>query len=101
MIGNPLYFTQIANEGKILGMVPIQGRKKLVMALDAPVFNGNSGSPVINVMAKPSPLFTLRRRSRIKIRSFRPVWPYRSMTWTTCCRKCCRRKRNRRYETVG
>nr|WP_306220322.1 serine protease [Cohnella sp. WQ 127256] len=52
VIGNPLYFTQIANEGQILGMVPIQGREKPVMALDAPVFNGNSGSPVINEYGK-------------------------------------------------
>jgi serine protease Do len=52
VIGNPLYFTQIANEGTILGMVPIQGRKTPAMALDAPVFNGNSGSPVINEYGK-------------------------------------------------
>ncbi|MGF7046802.1 S1-C subfamily serine protease [Paenibacillus sp. DS2015] len=52
VIGNPLYFTQIANEGKILGMVPVQGREKPAMALDAPVFNGNSGSPVINEYGK-------------------------------------------------
>jgi len=48
VIGNSLYFTQIANEGSIIDMLPIQGRQSPVMALDAPVFNGNSGSPVIN-----------------------------------------------------
>jgi len=48
VIGNPLYFTQIASEGNILGMMPVQGRSTPVMALDAPVFKGNSGSPVIN-----------------------------------------------------
>ena len=47
-IGNPLYFTQIANEGAILGMVSVAGRQRPVMAVDAPVFKGNSGSPVIN-----------------------------------------------------
>lgn len=52
VIGNPLYFTQIANEGKILGMVPIQGREKPAMALDANIFKGNSGSPVINERGK-------------------------------------------------
>ncbi|MEK3884306.1 serine protease [Paenibacillus sp. PL2-23] len=48
VIGNPLYLTQIAIEGSIIGLVPIQGRETPVMALDAPVYKGNSGSPVIN-----------------------------------------------------
>ncbi len=48
VIGNPLYFTQIAIEGDIIGLFPIQGRQQPVMALDAPVYSGNSGSPVIN-----------------------------------------------------
>lgn len=52
VIGNPLHFTQIAIEGAIIGLVPIQGRKAPVMALDAPVYKGNSGSPVINKRGK-------------------------------------------------
>lgn len=52
VIGNPLYFTQIAIEGHIIGLVPIQGRHRPVMALDAPVYSGNSGSPVINEQGK-------------------------------------------------
>ncbi|XEC95073.1 serine protease [Paenibacillus tarimensis] len=52
VIGNPLHFTQIAIEGAIIGLVPIQGRQTPVMALDAPVYNGNSGSPVINKRGK-------------------------------------------------
>ncbi|MFC4304378.1 S1C family serine protease [Cohnella boryungensis] len=48
VIGNPLYFTQIVTEGTILGKLPVQGRPRTAMALDAPVFQGNSGSPVIN-----------------------------------------------------
>ncbi len=48
VIGNPLYFTQIASEGKVRGLVPVKGRERLAMAVDAPVFKGNSGSPVIN-----------------------------------------------------
>ncbi|MDQ6421942.1 serine protease [Paenibacillus sp. LHD-117] len=52
VIGNPLQFTQIAIEGAIIGLVPIQGRQTPVMALDAPVYNGNSGSPVINKHGK-------------------------------------------------
>jgi S1-C subfamily serine protease len=52
VIGNPLYFTQIAIEGEMISLVPIQGRQKPVMALDAPVYSGNSGSPVINEHGK-------------------------------------------------
>ncbi|WP_168120767.1 serine protease [Paenibacillus sp. HB172176] len=52
VIGNPLYFTQIAIEGTIIGLVPIRGRQTPVLALDAPVYSGNSGSPVINEYGK-------------------------------------------------
>lgn len=46
IIGNPLYFNRIANEGKIWGM--LENRDPPLMALDAPIYKGNSGSPVIN-----------------------------------------------------
>ncbi|PZD96574.1 serine protease [Paenibacillus sambharensis] len=52
VIGNPLHFTQIVIEGAIIGLVPIQGRQTPVMALDAPIYSGNSGSPVINKRGK-------------------------------------------------
>lgn len=52
VIGNPLYFTQIAGEGKVRGLVPVRGRERPAMAVDAPVFKGNSGSPVINAQGK-------------------------------------------------
>jgi Trypsin-like serine proteases, typically periplasmic, contain C-terminal PDZ domain len=48
VIGNPLYLKQIAGEGQVLGMMPVQGRRRPVLAVDAPVHKGNSGSPVIN-----------------------------------------------------
>lgn len=48
VIGNPLYFTQIVNEGSVLGLLAIRDRSKPALAIDAPVFKGNSGSPVIN-----------------------------------------------------
>lgn len=48
VIGHPLYLEQIAGEGTILGTVPVRGRSRPVMAVDAPVHKGNSGSPVIN-----------------------------------------------------
>jgi len=44
VIGNPLFFTGIANEGVTKGItVSIPS----MMVLDAPVYKGNSGSPVI------------------------------------------------------
>ncbi len=47
-IGNPLAFTQIANEGTIAGAVLLQDWEVPVMMIDAPVYRGNSGSPVLN-----------------------------------------------------
>lgn len=47
-IGNPLAFTQIANEGIVRGPVLLQDWEVPVMMIDAPVYKGNSGSPVIN-----------------------------------------------------
>lgn len=49
IIGNPLQFTGIANEGHVLGEVQVSDKEKPVMMLDAPVYKGNSGSPVINL----------------------------------------------------
>ncbi|TSI05978.1 S1C family serine protease [Lysinibacillus sp. BW-2-10] len=47
-IGNPLYFTGIANEGKVIDYTLLQDWEDEVIMLDAPVYHGNSGSPVIN-----------------------------------------------------
>lgn len=52
VIGNPLFFTRIANEGTVLGQVPVSGRPSPVLALQAPIYKGNSGSPVINADGK-------------------------------------------------
>jgi len=51
-IGNPLSFTQIANEGTIAGKVLLKDWKVPVMMIDAPVYRGNSGSPVLNQNGK-------------------------------------------------
>lgn len=48
-IGNPLFFNGIANEGTILGPLQLSGWEKEVMMIQAPVYRGNSGSPVINM----------------------------------------------------
>lgn len=47
-IGNPLYFTGIANEGTLLDYTIPRDWDKSVMMMQAPVYKGNSGSPVIS-----------------------------------------------------
>ena len=47
-IGNPLSFTGIANEGRILESTRLSDWENNVYMMDAPVYKGNSGSPVIN-----------------------------------------------------
>ncbi|WP_255307014.1 S1C family serine protease [Paraliobacillus sp. PM-2] len=46
-IGNPLRFNGIANQGEIIGYTTLDGWDKEVLMLRAPVYRGNSGSPVI------------------------------------------------------
>lgn len=45
-IGNPLNFFGIANEGELIGESDWAGRDVPIILLDAPVYRGNSGSPV-------------------------------------------------------
>jgi len=45
IIGNPLFFNGIANEGVTWGL--LAERDPPLMAIDAPVYKGNSGSPVL------------------------------------------------------
>jgi serine protease Do len=47
-IGNPLAFTQIANQGKIIGKAQLEDWDVPVMMIAAPIYKGNSGSPVLN-----------------------------------------------------
>jgi serine protease Do len=47
-IGNPLAFTQIANQGKIIGKAHLADWDVPVMMIEAPIYKGNSGSPVMN-----------------------------------------------------
>ncbi|MHA7966061.1 S1C family serine protease [Paenibacillus sp. CAU 1782] len=48
IIGNPLFFSRIVNKGSIVGLTQPGGWEQPVMTIDAPVFKGNSGSPVLN-----------------------------------------------------
>ncbi|CAM3725838.1 S1 family peptidase [Alkalicoccus chagannorensis] len=47
VIGNPGFFNFIPNEGELLGQVPMSSKEEPVTALDAPIYRGSSGSPVI------------------------------------------------------
>ncbi|WP_042473654.1 S1C family serine protease [Bacillus ndiopicus] len=47
VIGNPLYFTGIANEGVVLEPLLLEGWQEQVIMLQAPIYKGNSGSPVL------------------------------------------------------
>lgn len=47
-IGNPLAFTQIANEGTLVGKVHLTDWEVPLMMIEAPIYKGNSGSPVLN-----------------------------------------------------
>ncbi len=47
-IGNPLAFSGIANEGKIVGHTTATSINTEIVMMDAPVYKGNSGSPVIS-----------------------------------------------------
>ncbi|RXT15451.1 serine protease [Ammoniphilus sp. CFH 90114] len=47
-IGNPLGYLWIANEGELLGTTRVEGIDHPVMVIRAPVYRGNSGSPVFN-----------------------------------------------------
>lgn len=50
IIGNPLFFNFIANKGNVLGLTP--AREIPMLMIDAPIYKGNSGSPVINYDGK-------------------------------------------------
>jgi S1-C subfamily serine protease len=47
-IGNPLSFEGIANEGTIIDTLRLSDWTEDVVMIDAPVYRGNSGSPVID-----------------------------------------------------
>ncbi|MBC5636571.1 trypsin-like peptidase domain-containing protein [Ornithinibacillus sp. BX22] len=47
-IGNPLAFNGIANQGTIIGYTQLTSWNLPVLMIDAPVYRGNSGSPIIN-----------------------------------------------------
>lgn len=48
VIGNPLAFSQIANKGEMIGLRAVNDIRVPVLSITAPVYRGNSGSPVID-----------------------------------------------------
>lgn len=48
MIGNPFKFHRIANKGNIIDDIQLKNWNEKVVMIKAPVYQGNSGSPVIN-----------------------------------------------------
>ncbi|WP_134703491.1 S1C family serine protease [Ammoniphilus sp. YIM 78166] len=47
-IGNPLGFPWVANAGELIGEIRVRDIEHPVMMIRAPVYQGNSGSPVFN-----------------------------------------------------
>ncbi len=47
-IGNPLGFPWVANAGELIGEIRVRDIEQPVMMIRAPVYQGNSGSPVFN-----------------------------------------------------
>lgn len=47
-IGNPLRFQGIANEGTIIDYIQLSSWDEEVLMIKAPIYRGNSGSPIIN-----------------------------------------------------
>lgn len=47
-IGNPLRFHGIANEGTIIDYIQLSSWDEEVIMIQAPIYRGNSGSPIIN-----------------------------------------------------
>ncbi|MFC3038808.1 S1C family serine protease [Virgibacillus xinjiangensis] len=74
-IGNPLRFNGIANEGSVIGSTQLDDWDQPVMMMDAPVYRGNSGSPVISMDGKVAGIVfaTLRHEEHGRVGLFVPI----------------------------
>src|SRR5699024_1075888 len=48
VIGNPLNFRGIVNEGNVIDYIRLKDWDEEVIMIEAPIYSGNSGSPIIN-----------------------------------------------------
>lgn len=74
-IGNPLRFNGIANEGTIIGETQLSSWEKPVLMLQAPVYRGNSGSPIITQNGQVIGVIfaTLNHKKHGKVGLFIPI----------------------------
>lgn len=74
-IGNPLKFTGIANEGTVIDYTKLTKWEEHVVMMRAPVYRGNSGSPVLNQEGKVIGIVfaTLKHDTHGKVGLFIPI----------------------------
>jgi serine protease Do len=77
-IGNPLSFTGIANEGTVIDYLKLSDWNVPVVMMKAPVYRGNSGSPVLNHEGQVIGIVfaTLNDKTNGKVGLFVPIDEY-------------------------
>ncbi|API91122.1 hypothetical protein J32TS6_27410 [Virgibacillus pantothenticus] len=81
-IGNPLNFNGIANEGTIIDYTLLTSWEEEVVMIKAPVYRGNSGSPVLNEAGKVIGIIfaTLDHKKHGRVGLFYPIDYYYKYT---------------------
>ena len=81
LIGNPLSFRGIANEGSMIDFIKLRDWDDEVIMINAPVYKGNSGSPIINDEGQVIGVVfaTLKHEEHGKVGLFVPIDYYYEM----------------------